>query len=107
MIAEIKRVIKPGVTLVLITPNFRKLKNILILIFNGVFPKTSGDPIGWDGGHLHYFTYRDIKYILTKCGFKTLLLEGLLSTERFFILKKYLRYFFHDIFLMNLLLVVL
>ncbi|MFN3551188.1 MAG: class I SAM-dependent methyltransferase [Endomicrobiia bacterium] len=93
LIKEIRKVLKPGGTLILTTPNFRKIKNILTLILKGRFPKTSGDSTGWDGGHLHYFTYKDIEYILTKYNFKILYRDGLLSREKFFLLKKCLKYF--------------
>ena len=30
---------------------------------------TSGDPEGYDGGHLHYFTFADVCHLLNEAGF--------------------------------------
>lgn len=52
---RLARLLRPGGLLVIEVPNIAYLKYRISLLF-GVFPKTSGDPVGWDGGHLHYFT---------------------------------------------------
>lgn len=93
LIEEMRRVLKTRGTLILMTPNFRKLKNILILTLKGKFPKTSNDIIGWDGGHIHYFTFKDIKYILEKHDFKITTHEGILSEEKFLKVKRCLEFF--------------
>jgi len=59
LIEELFRVTKKEGFVILSTPNIRYYKHILNLIF-GRFPKTSGDPEHYDGGHLHYFTYKDL-----------------------------------------------
>ena len=57
--------------LVLTTPNIRYYAFILDLI-GGRFPRTSGDPCGYDGGHLHYFTFADIRHLLEVSGFSAI-----------------------------------
>jgi hypothetical protein len=61
------------------------------LFVKGEFPNTSGDTLGWDGGHLHYFTYEDIKRLVTSNGMAIVERRSLVSTEKHEILKKYLK----------------
>jgi hypothetical protein len=63
------------------TPNIRKLQRILSLV-RGHFPGTSYDPVGFDGGHLHYFTSRDLRTLLEKHAFKVSGLDGLCGDRR-------------------------
>ena len=64
-------IIKKGGTLILDTPNLRYLKHLASIIIKGEFPKTSGDiEHSYDGGHLHYFTFNDIKHLLSEYGFE-------------------------------------
>lgn len=73
--AEMYRVLKPGGILVINTPNIAFIKKRLLLCL-GRFPSTSqpnegiGSDILYDGGHLHYFTFRALRIILEKAGFK-------------------------------------
>lgn len=75
--AEMFRVLKPGGVLVVNTPNIAFLKKRLRLL-GGRFPSTSqpnegiGDDILFDGGHLHYFTYRSLRIVLERAGFSML-----------------------------------
>jgi len=65
------------------------LKNICTLLTKGVFPKTSGDPEGWDGGHLAYFTRKDLLYLLRRTGFTPLRTQGIHSFDRHRTIKRF------------------
>jgi SAM-dependent methyltransferase len=69
ILAEIKRVLKTNGVFVLIigAPNVASFSN-RIRILTGHRPRTSFD-MGWDGGHLLYFTPRDLKGLLAQYGF--------------------------------------
>ncbi len=69
LISEMYRVLRPGGQLVLTTPNIRNFRNLYTLIFKGMFPHTTPDTFVWGGGHLHYFTRKDINTLLNKAGF--------------------------------------
>lgn len=72
---EMFRVLKPGGELVMNTPNIAFLKKRILLLF-GRFPSTSqpnegiGSDVLFDGGHLHYFTYRSLRLVLQRAGFR-------------------------------------
>ncbi|HLY11277.1 MAG TPA: class I SAM-dependent methyltransferase [Planctomycetota bacterium] len=68
VLREVHRVLKPGGTLIVSVPNVASFSNRFRVLF-GRCPVTSLDP-GWDGGHLHYFTPRDLKRLLGEIGFK-------------------------------------
>lgn len=73
--AEMIRVLRPGGILVINTPNIAFLKKRLVLLL-GRFPSTSqpneglGNKILFDGGHLHYFTFRSLSLLLERAGFE-------------------------------------
>lgn len=72
--AEMFRILRPGGVLVINTPNIAFAKKRLLLLF-GRFPSTSqpneglGSEILFDGGHLHYFTFRSLALLLERAGF--------------------------------------
>lgn len=71
---EFFRVLRPGGFLVINTPNIAFIKKRILLLF-GRFPSTSqpnegfGSDILFDGGHLHYFTFRSLSLLLEREGF--------------------------------------
>lgn len=73
--AEMHRVIKRGGILVINTPNIAYVKRRILLLC-GRFPSTSqpneglGSDVLFDGGHLHYFTFRSLRLLLLKAGFQ-------------------------------------
>ena len=80
-VKEIHRVLTPGGHAVLSTPNIRKIQRIASLIA-GHFPRTSYDPVGYDGGHLHYFTSRDMKNLMEQHGFAVTRIDGICGDRR-------------------------
>lgn len=72
--AEMYRVLKRGGELVINTPNIAFIKKRALLLA-GRFPSTSqsneglGGDILFDGGHLHYFTFRSLMLVLRRAGF--------------------------------------
>jgi ubiquinone/menaquinone biosynthesis C-methylase UbiE len=71
---EMYRVLRPAGRLVMNTPNIAFIKKRFLLLA-GRFPSTSqpnegvSDDILFDGGHLHYFTFRSLRLVLEKVGF--------------------------------------
>ena len=70
VLKEIYRILKPNGQLVLTTPNIRYFRNLYRLIIKGEFPHTSTETFAWDGGHLHYFTRKDLYNLLREAGFE-------------------------------------
>lgn len=68
VIAEIKRTLKPGGVLILEVPNLVWFPRRLAVIL-GKLPVTA-DEEGWDGGHLHYFTFEETGKLLKKFNFE-------------------------------------
>lgn len=73
--SEMYRILKPGGSLVINTPNIAFIKKRLLLLM-GRFPSTSqsneglGSDVLFDGGHLHYFTFRSLSLLLERAGFR-------------------------------------
>ena len=67
--------------MIISTPNIRYWRHLFSLTVKGRFPKTSGDTEHWDGGHLHYFTYKDIELLLSEHGFEVLVKRSVFGKE--------------------------
>jgi len=85
LLEEIKRVLKNNGIFIISTPNIGYLKHRLRAII-GKSPKTSGvktqDKLAkkyWDGGHLHYFTFSDMRQLLSKHKFRIIGEKGIFS----------------------------
>lgn len=92
LLEETYRVLRKGGEIIYTTPNVRSLRHLFALVFKGEFPKTSNEKIGYDGGHLHYFTDRDLKELFKRTGFREVRTTGLMTPDgRFALLKKLLR----------------
>lgn len=76
LLTEAYRVLCSGGLLVLLTPNVRYHYHLVRLVIRGRGPRTSGDPEGVDGGHVHYFTHRDVEELLRDAGFDPIDLRG-------------------------------
>lgn len=68
VIAEIDRVLKPEGALILEVPNLVWLPRRLVVML-GKLPITA-DEEGWDGGHLHYFTFEETEKLLKENNFE-------------------------------------
>lgn len=66
-VRECARMLRENGRLILHVPNIAYLPRRLNLLL-GRFPMTS-DEIGWDGGHLHYFTRASLKKLLEDEGY--------------------------------------
>ncbi len=86
LIDEIHRVLRPDGQLVLTTPNIRNFRNLYTLIIKGVFPQTSPDTFVWGGGHLHFFTRKDIGALLKNTGFQRITFS--INQDQFLFSKK-------------------
>ena len=81
LMTECFRVLKPGGGVVVTTPNVRFYPHLLELALRGRFPKTSNDPREYDGGHLHFFTFKDVRQLLERAGFQAIEEYGLYRWE--------------------------
>lgn len=79
VVAEIYRVLKLGGIFIIDVPNIAYIRHRIHLLF-GKLPITSSPynwkEIGWDGGHLHYFTKNALCKMLEECGFRILKVSG-------------------------------
>ena len=69
LLKELYRVLCTKGYVVLSTPNIRYFKHLRTLLLNGTFPHTTTDSFVWGGGHLHYFTRKDLSFLLQSAGF--------------------------------------
>lgn len=82
LMREIARVLAPGGRAVVTTPNIQFWRHIWSIV-RGRFPRTSMDPEGWDGGHLHYFTFRDLEALAAECGLEVEQRHGIINAARY------------------------
>lgn len=68
---ECRRVLRSGGEVFVNTPNIRFFKHINELWMNGTFPHTSGDKEVFHGGHLAFFTFKDLQNIFSSAGFNS------------------------------------
>lgn len=68
-VRALHRILKVGGVAIITTPNARFVQHVADLVLRGRGARTSYDPEGYDGGHLHYFTFRDLRALLETNGF--------------------------------------
>lgn len=83
LLEEIGRVLKNDGVLVISAPNIRYWRHLSSLVIKGRFPKTSSDSRHYDGGHLHYFTFKDLDEMLKYHGFSTVKRRGVFGRDMF------------------------
>lgn len=66
---EAFKILKPGGLCLVATPNISCWRRIAIMI-GGNHPRTSGDHVLYDGGHVGYYGPRDLIGILEQAGFQ-------------------------------------
>lgn len=79
VVGEIYRVLRPGGIFIAEVPNIAYMRHRVHLLL-GKLPVTSSPfnwkEVGWDGGHLHYFTKKSFRGLLKECGFMIVEISG-------------------------------
>jgi len=75
LLSEVRRTLRPKGTFVLSFPNIGFVKFRISLLL-GTFPRTSNDTELYDGGHIHYFTVREMQHLLQQYGFTPIAYSG-------------------------------
>jgi SAM-dependent methyltransferase len=83
LLLEASRVARPGGIVFLSIPNMRVVTRLVKLAFLGIFPRTSADSLGYDGGALHYFCFRNVADLLEDCGLRVLWQGGAFPRPHF------------------------
>ena len=86
LVHEAFRIARPGATCILTTPNVRYIRHLFRLVLQGKGPKTAAhhdDELLWDGGHIHYFTSRDLEALLEEAGFVSVQSMAMIQAEGF------------------------
>lgn len=82
LMREIARVLQPGGLAIVTSPNIQYWRHIWSLIC-GRFPRTSTDPEGYDGGHLHYFTFQDLEGLATEAALEVVHRQGIINAPHY------------------------
>lgn len=79
LVKELHRVLKPGGYVIVEVPNIAYLKYRIKLLF-GILPITSSpynwEEVGWECGHIHYFTMKKLCELFESQGFKIIRKTG-------------------------------
>lgn len=67
---ECFRVLRPGGQVFVNTPNIEFWRHMHSLVYDGIFPHTSGDKEVYHGGHLAFYGVHDLKVIFGAAGFE-------------------------------------
>jgi ubiquinone/menaquinone biosynthesis C-methylase UbiE len=88
---EIARVLSPGGRAYVTTVNMRHVKFMWSLVVRGIFPRTSSDEEAYDGGHLHYFTSRNMRALARQAGLAPVKHVGVVASGRLKALQRFRR----------------
>jgi methionine biosynthesis protein MetW len=82
LLGECRRVLRPEGQCIVCVPNMRAAWRLWTLAIRGTFPRTSLDPVGFDGGTLHYFTRRSLQEVAVAAGFDVIAAAGVFCVPR-------------------------
>lgn len=86
LVREAYRIARPGAEFIITTPNIRYVRHLFRLVLQGKGPKTAGyrdDELLWDGGHIHYFTSKDLEALFKEAGFVSVRSMAMIQAEGF------------------------
>ena len=82
LLRECARVLRSGGQMVVGVPNMRAWWRLWSLAGRGRFPRTSHDPVGYDGGSVHYFCRRNLVELLGRHQLATIGAHGVFCVPR-------------------------